>query len=843
MVGGFEPIFVVLRQPFHYDLAMFRRIFGSCRHVEAGPGLLAGCVVFLVSVIYGQYLFGDRLFIFFKEGSDTYYQYWPFDRYFGDLLRSGHLASWSFRSGLGKEILPWSALLNPFMLFLGLLPPGLQPSGYAVKMALECACAAFLWRLYLSTLGIRGWAAVVVPLLYGFNGYLVLWGQHTSFGIAFSLIPLTLWAYEHLLLHRRWWPLVLSLAAFLVTSFYLFTMFSVFFAVFAAVRASVALGPGLRGLLWAYARLGLCYLGALLLSAWTTLPTYAYLRTSTRVAGQALYGPLSTFPWSNHAGLLRVFSNNVFGIDIGYRGPINYYEMPQLACGLLALLLLPQFFRIAPRRERWWAALTLAFVSLSLVSPFVAQIFVAFTQPNYRHSFAWIVFCLYLTARVLHRLEEGGELHRGLLAATCALLCLPPVLLTAAALGVRAGVIAVPGVLAARGLLLMRYIRPLSTMDDFMYTLKEELAPVLTVEMGKVLIGLILYTAVLLLFLPRRRRLAFGILLGLTVVELVAFNHPTVNRRFTLSKDYPRQRQGYFDDTGRALQAIRAADASWYRVDKTFLSVFLNDPLFQGYYGTSGYSSVNEPATLTFLEAMAVPTYEWRGPNYINGFGDRDPLNSLTAVKYLLSREPVERPGYRQLGTAGALRIYVNERALPLGFVYHEAVDPAAFAALSPGRKDLALLQGFLPGGSLLAQPALLASHTRGRVDPGPAALDAAACEERYREAVATLRREPFVTSSFREDRIRGRVAAQGAGVLFLSVPFNRGWQAIVDGRPEAIHRINLGFVGLPLAAGEHTIELRFVPEGSRLGLGVSLLAAIVLAAGIARESRRRRQA
>jgi hypothetical protein len=186
------------------------------------------------------------------------------------------------------------------------------------------------------------------------------------------------------------------------------------------------------------------------------------------------------------------------------------------------------------------------------------------------------------------------------------------------------------------------------------------------------------------------------------------------------------------------------------------------------------------------------------------------------------------------------LRIYVNERALPLGFVYHDAIDPAAFAALAPKRKDLALLQGFVPGESLLVQPALLASHTRGRVDPGPAALDDAAYETRYREAVEALRREPFEISSFREDRIRGRVAAQESGVLFLSVPFNRGWRATVDGQPAAIHRINVGFVGLPLPAGEHTIELRFVPEGSRLGLAVSLLAAIVLVAGVIFESRRR---
>ena len=32
-----------------------------------------------------------------------------FDRYFGELLRGGHIPGWSFRSALGKQILPWAS--------------------------------------------------------------------------------------------------------------------------------------------------------------------------------------------------------------------------------------------------------------------------------------------------------------------------------------------------------------------------------------------------------------------------------------------------------------------------------------------------------------------------------------------------------------------------------------------------------------------------------------------------------------------------------------------------------------------------------------------------------------
>jgi uncharacterized membrane protein YfhO len=340
-----------------------------------------------------------------------------------------------------------------------------------------------------------------------------------------------------------------------------------------------------------------------------------------------------------------------------------------------------------------------------------------------------------------------------------------------------------------------------------------------------VLVLLGAYLAVLSLF-GRNRRIAGGVLLALTLVEIVALTWPTVNQRVTLSKDYPRQGQGYFDATGEALRSIRAADPGWHRIDKTYQSVFLNDPLFQGYFGTSGYTSVNEPSTLAFLQALEVPTYAGLGPNYINGFGGRDLLNSLAGVKYLLSKEPLERPGYRLFGQAADVRIYVNERALPLGFVKHRFIDPGAFAAAPPQRRDLALLQGFVPGESLQA-PDLLTRYTSGRFLFDPGALDAAAVERGWRDAVETLRREPFVISSFQEDRVRGQVTAREAGVLFLSIPFNRGWRAAVDGRETPVHRVDVGFVGIPVAAGTHAVDVRFVPEGSRLGLAVSLATAI----------------
>jgi uncharacterized membrane protein YfhO len=786
--------------------------------------LLVG-VAFLACAVYAPYIFGNRVFLFSRVGSDTYYQYWPFDRYLGELLRGGHFPAWTFRIGLGQEILTWPSNLNPFALFVRMLPPSLQPGGYVFKMILECVCATWLWRRYLLSLGAGRLAAVLAPLLYGFNGYLTLWGQHSAFGVVFSLVPLTLWAYEHLLRRGRWWPLVLCLSAFQVISFYFFVMFAVFFAVFAVTRAAAVMGPEARGLVRNQIRLAVCLLVSLALAAWAVLPMLAYFRTSPR-AGPASVGVLSLFPLAQYAGLLRIYSNNVFGTDIWFRGPMNYYELPQLACGMLPLLLLPQFFRIAGRRERWWAGAALALVALSLLSPYVAHVFVGLTAPTFRQSFLWIVLCLFLAARVIHAIEKGEQLHRGLLTGTAVLLSLPALVVALAAAGIRHGLIVVPSGLAARGLAMMRALRPQSTAADFSFTLKEELAPDLMAQLGVALAAIGAYTALLLLF-RKRPRIAGGALLAVVIAEIFLLTWPTVNHRVTLSKADLRRAEGYFDATGEALQAIRAADASWFRVDKTYRSVFLNDPLFQGYFGTSGYTSISEPSTLAILRALEVPTFEDRGPNYVAGFGGRELLNALVGVKYLLAKEPLERPGYRPFGSAKDVRIYVNERALPLGFVQRRTVDPAAFAALPTRRRDLALLEGFVPGESLQAEPTLLARHTAGHVDLKTSALDGAALDQRFNDAVESLRHEPFEISSFREDRIGGQVTLREDGVLILSIPFNRGWQATVDGRDARLHRIDAGFIGLPLAAGTRVVELRFVPEGSGLGRAVSLLTAI----------------
>jgi len=72
---------------------------------------------------------------------------------------------------------------------------------------------------------------------------------------------------------------------------------------------------------------------------------------------------------------------------------------------------------------------------------------------------------------------------------------------------------------------------------------------------------------------------------------------------------------------------------------------------------------------------------------------------------------------------------------------------------------------------------------------------------------------------------------AKADGVLFVSIPYDAGWRATVNGKPIEVLRAADAFIGIELEPGENVIEMSFFPEGLAWGLGISLasLAAAVI--------------
>ena len=84
------------------------------------------------------------------------------------------------------------------------------------------------------------------------------------------------------------------------------------------------------------------------------------------------------------------------------------------------------------------------------------------------------------------------------------------------------------------------------------------------------------------------------------------------------------------------------------------------------------------------------------------------------------------------------------------------------------------------------------------------------------------------VSHAGRGEVFRGRVDMRRAGFFETSYPFSTGYSVTVDGESVRPRRSAAGFLVVPLAAGNHEVQIDFLPPGYRTGLGISLLALLL---------------
>ena len=66
---------------------------------------------------------------------------------------------------------------------------------------------------------------------------------------------------------------------------------------------------------------------------------------------------------------------------------------------------------------------------------------------------------------------------------------------------------------------------------------------------------------------------------------------------------------------------------------------------------------------------------------------------------------------------------------------------------------------------------------------------------------------------------VKGYMTIDYPGLLFTSIPYDKGWTAYVDGKKYEIDTVGNAFIALKLAAGELVIEFMYFPPGLKLGL------------------------
>ena len=151
-------------------------------------------------------------------------------------------------------------------------------------------------------------------------------------------------------------------------------------------------------------------------------------------------------------------------------------------------------------------------------------------------------------------------------------------------------------------------------------------------------------------------------------------------------------------------------------------------------------------------------------------------------VGYVLARRDLEGPALEKVHEEGKVKVYRVADPLPRAWVVHDTVqmpDDQALAYLNDDEFD-PLATGVLPPDDAL----VLGS----RDAPGGSA------------AVLDARPGLLVLD----------VSSPDDGLVVVSQPHHRDWDATVDGKPVSIHRVDYFLQGIGVSGGEHRVELRY---------------------------------
>jgi uncharacterized membrane protein YfhO len=753
--------------------------------------IMAGAIVIASAVVFWRYLFGPYLFLFDDIGSDSVTLFYPNLVHLARYYQEVGFPGWSFYLGLGQSYYP-GGLMNPWDWVYILMSAKSIALAIGYVQWLKLILSGIIFGFFLKKLGAENPVILIGAILYAFGGYLVVgsgWYIHTThiFWITVALL-----GFEMLLKDNRLWLFPIPLIFLAGTRAYFLV---IFLAIYAAIRTLDQYEGDWRAVLKVYGRMIICGILALMIVAPFVVAKFEKLVNSPRVTGNvSRVESLSATPMfdmstekSNGTTILRWFSSDILGTADTYGGFRNYLEGPLFYIGILSLLLLPQFFVMATKRQRWLYGGLLLFWLWILLFPWFRYAFYAFAGNYYKGALSiFIPFSvLFIALMALNKIIKGSKINLPVLVGTLTLLLI---------------------------LLWMPY---------------GELAEKVQRDIQLVATFFLLLEAMVLFVLqsPATRQWSLYGLIGLVVAESVVMSSFSTTRRQAWLKEDLNKSMHHFDDSNLAIDYIKSVEKdAFYRVEKSYGSVKsgFNDALVQDFFGTKMYQSHNNKHYIAFLEEMGViPPGNQASSRWLVGLTQRNTLHPFVSVKYMLAtpetRNLVNQNIYELVKQTGNIEVYRNKYFIPFGIPYDQYFKRSEFLQLEGNRKLEAIYYGAVIDDT---QTGLV-----GNVKAGD--LAGTQLGQGIIGTWEAMAAQAMTMTHFSHSHIKGTIDLASPGLVFFSIPYDRAWKVFVDGVEKDMLLVNLGFSGVQADAGKHSIELKYVPPMSKFGWVLFAIAAI----------------
>lgn len=100
---------------------------------------------------------------------------------------------------------------------------------------------------------------------------------------------------------------------------------------------------------------------------------------------------------------------------------------------------------------------------------------------------------------------------------------------------------------------------------------------------------------------------------------------------------------------------------------------------------------------------------------------------------------------------------------------------------------------------------------------------------KKVNDALVNLAENQLIIKKQNKNYIKGGVnVTKDKTVLFTSIPYEKGWTILVDGKKINYYKLYDAFIGLDLDVGYHNLEFKFVPPLFNIGLFISIISLIL---------------
>jgi hypothetical protein len=761
--------------------------------------LLVGLSLLLVGVlIFSNFLLLDKVLLYKDVGADSVNDSYPYFVHLSDYIRREGLPSWSFCIGMGQSLfyLTGSLIWEP----VTWLPREVIAHALVFQHLFKTLIAGLLFFRFLQLRGLTLYASLLGSLLLAFSSYMCTgscWIVSADETVGFTFL---LFAMEEAISRGRWIYIPIAVALMGLVTVFHFYLSAVLLCLYVPTRLFEIHGWRPAELGSACARLALFALLGVGLAAVICFGSAQSILNSPRgsgTIGNFTWGPTPAIfqlesPVYYVTAALRPFSTDILGTGDEFWGWTNYFEAPMTYCGLLCLLMVPQAFIGASRRQRILYGLFLSFVFVPVIFPWFRYLFWIFKGGYFRaFSLFSVLGIITLSMTAFSRYTQRKALNLWILGASLLLLL------------------------------------------SVLYLPSHEIQMLISKQLKQIVaIFLILYAVLLIAGqIAKRQSITGSIILFLAAIELVHFDRITVNRP-TVTKQELNERVGFNDETVDAIRDIKASDSSFFRITKTWGSgpatrPSYNDAMVFNYYGTLSYSSFNNLNYIKFLLAVdAVSSVDIATEaQWTPGLVGQPLLSTFACEKYVLTKTPVPFETAEQfefIRRYGNIYLFRDKMGLPFGLAFDRYIPEDLFLHLPSRAKPEALLHGVVLSEqdaahhselSQLSLDELMQQMSLGSIP----------------DALAERRATAMNMHSFRQTRIDGTIRLNQNGIVLFQMPFDVGWHAFSDGRAIPTLKADSGLLGVALKDGEHRIELRYRPPLLYAGAAVTLLSVGVL--------------